>query len=635
MSIYCQIPPYPDSDVFTHIETIWEVSRTKDFLEEDIVDTTFTNGDKLNSFISSLSVPKDTTWYVRATRRFSEERSDEVLEPIEVMNYNEVYNNNIIHSEPVYVEKPFIYVNRDEFNDQNFIDFEIRTSEFRCKQDGHYATHWIITDIEDNVLFSYLNATSKEDRNFIRVNKTTDLINKSVFFIHAIHVSTNGIESEKATYVFNNNNFNFDIIGITENILPGDDIIFTISPASARDSFVNSIYLKVPNGNGQITKGIDVTPSPGDNIIRIPGKELHYDSEYYLDVYCYNNHNEYTTRRLYLKTRKSDYANLYNPNFRYKKELSTYPKGILSGFNTCTNYTTFELPNRTILIPKLNSDRLTKYKAIYTSDANGVKVELDLGNNSNGLGVLDNVQLPSTVSNDILIKMINGDMLLIDSVKPHTDGTNRPVFQVYSYNRIDDMFTLLHEDTVREKERFSLGRNNSIFQYSTSHLIYLDNGTGDIRAYDFIENKRYLVLEPEESIKDNIKNGCMFYNRKKGIAIIIGTNGSLYNYDPEANTLIESTDVPFEDWIGSIFKSVELPNGDHIIITLGSFDPVNMSNAIVYYDSLNNVYSKIDYSESSPNVNLIGTISGFSTSLFLHSRDTGPNSDANLLARLY
>lgn len=636
MSIYCQIPPYADSDVFTHRETIWEVAKVNNFEDpENIIDTTITSGKDLNSFISALTVPKGETYYVRASRVFLEERSNETLVPIEVQNYDEIYNNNIIHSESVHVEKPFIYVNMEEFNDNNFIDFEVRTSAFRCQQDGHYCTHWFVTDINGNVLFKYLNATSKEDKLFIRLNKTTDLLNKSVFFIHAIHVSSNGIESPKATYSFSCNNFAFDVLGLTTDLTPGINATFEIFPASARDAYVSSVFLKVPGENGSITKGVDVTPAPGNNTITLPGYELNYNSEYYLDFYCYNNKNEYTTRRIFLKTRKSNFAALYNPNFRYEKQLAVYPKSLLARFNTALNYTTFELPDKRVFVPRLNSDRLVTYKAVYSSTSTGSKIELDLGTNSNGYGLVDNVQLPSTVSNDILIKMLNGNLILIDATAMGSDGTNRPKFQLYNYNRLTGDLTLQHESNVRENEQYPLGRSNSIFQYTTSECYYLDNGEGKIMKYDFVNNNVSEALVPEPIVRTGIKAGCMFYNRKSGKAIIIGTNGRMYTFDPEAIEIRESGDVPFEDWVGGSFKPVELPNGDYLLINVGTFDTRTMPNSIVYYDALNNKYTNVTYEDANSNVKNVGTISGFSTSLFLHNRESTKTAENNLLARLF
>lgn len=634
--ILLQIRAWENQSAIRQIATLWEISTNEAFT--DIIESVTTTGAELNYLKSSIIIPKGHTYYVRATRKFENAQADHTLNIVPVSNLDEVIDNNIIHSEYMYVERPYVYINEEEFNDDNSLDFEVRTSEFRCKQDGHVATHWIVTDINDNILFKSLYNTF--DKTSIRLEKTNDLFNKSVFIVYAIHVTTNGIESEKGILKYINDSFNFEIEGLTTSIPPYTDLNLYIVPETARDSYIESVFLKTQADDGSITRGVNVTPSKGSGTIFIPGTELSYDSKYYLDVYCYNTLGEYTSKRITLTTKPSSFEHNGSNNV-YEKKLQEYPPTdfaslLLPGSFSCT-----ELPNGEIIIPKRNSDKLVKYKGKYESTAQGGKIEIDFGPGKLGYGERTDIILPSTSADNVLIKLLNNNILLIDCYNAGGTGTvNRPIFMVYNYDPVNDRFSFMHSLT-RDNETIPLGYTNNLVQVSDKEVWYLSGDAGVLLAYNFISNSIRTIATFSEIGYDK---ASLIYNRKLGKMIITAFTGKAITLDPEVAfnpsqsfteemlNIKESKDVPFSEWVNARLKPIELSNGDYLIVRI---DNPTANNSVAYYNAIDHTYESLQGAQQGTMVHT-GSITTYFSNYFINRTVVGGVSTSEYkINRLY
>lgn len=617
--IYVQIRPWSKSgqNVLPQISTFWEVSTTEDM--SDIIESSRTQGDKLYYYQSELIVPTGEIYWVRPTREFLDALANQVGDPIPVTGVDSVINNNIIHREDMYIEPPFLYVNENEFYREDFVDFEVRTSKFRCKQDGHVATNWIITDSEGTILYKSL--YDRYDKTTKRIEKTNDILNKSIFKIYVSHVSTNGMESETSCYTFNNNNFGFDITGLFENITPYQDLNLYINPVGSRDKYIESIWLKVPNDNNEITKGINITPNPGDDVIVVPGDELSYDKKLFLDVYAFNNNQEYSSKRYVLKTRKSTFNNSFL-DVKYEKKVFNYdPSNTQTLSGLPTGFVTGEMVNSKILLPKRGSgSNPFIFRAIYLSTQDGPRIEIDFsGSNTQG-----DVSLSSNSVDNCFLRIYNNNLLVIDSYGL-SGGVPVPEFSVYRYDPVQDAYTKLFEK-IRADETIPLGLTNCITQVSSTKLWYLPIGGEAIKEYDFTTNTIREVI----NIGQDFTLGTMINNRKTGNIVLFSNAGKAKILDVDSLRLRDSIDVPFQEWVGKRLKPVELPNGDYAIFNVT--EPTS-ANAVAYYDSVNNKYESL-VPQATPNVIHAGIITTTTKSVYYINKETTGNN-RYIINRIY
>lgn len=615
--LFSQINPWDESDVIPQVSTYWEVATDENFT--NIIETKTTQGDELYFFSSELTVPEMSSYYIRATRQFDNAQANVTLDPKQLSNVDTLITNNIIHRDSVVVERPFIYVNDTEFTNPDFPDFEVKTSSFRCKQDGHVATNWIVTDLNGDVIMKSL--YDKYDKTSKRFDKTNDLLNKTNLIFYVSHVTTNGIESEFCKFILSNNKFNFDIVGLFEDITPYSDLTLYVEPASAVSTEISSIWLKKVNGSGEITKSIPVTPQTGSNEILIPGEELSYNSQLYLDVYCVNNNKEQTTKRYKLSVQKVSYSGSMVPH-AYEKKLEEYDPQRYRSLSLPNNFVVGELPNGTVLIPSRAGGDLSPniYRTVYRSSNTGPIVEIDFSDQ----GKKQDIVLSSNVIDGTIFKVLNDNILLIENSK-EISGAPYPSFKVYSYDSINDAYYLQHEQT-RTDETTPLGTQNGLIQVSRDKVWYMPVGKNIIKEYDFINNTLSTVVE----LQGDFRLGTMFFNRKVGKMIVINSTGNMFSVDVDSLIVEETIDVPYTDWKGQRLKTVELLNGDVLIINQTD---MSKTSSLVYYDSLNNTYSEL-YDTPNNNFFHVGVIVTRSFSVYIINKETD-GDQRFLISRLY
>lgn len=621
--LFSQIKPWENSDVIPQISTYWEVATDETF--QNIIETKTTTGDSLYFFLSELTIPQLATYYVRATRQFTNTAANILLDAKPVSNIDSILNNNIIHRDPVKVDRPFLYINETEFKNPDFPDFEVKTSQFRCKQDGHVATNWIVTDINGNIIFKSL--YDRYDKISKRFDKTNDLLNKTSLIFHVSHVSTNGVESETCRHVLTNEDFNFDVVGLFNDIPPYRELRLYVSPLESLATDISSIWLKKVNEHGEVSKSIPVTPTLGTNVIIIPGEELSYGAQLYLDVYGVNANREQSIKRYKLSVQQLTYTGELFPHVYAKKFEKYNPANFTRISNSFPNgFVVSEIPNGNILIPLgsgINVINPTIFKTSYRSTANGPAIEIDV----NDYGKNQEISLTSQRVDGTMFKMMNDNILLVENYK-EVDTIYRPCFRVYSYDLVNDTFTLLHEKT-RTDETHALGVQNCIVQISKDTVWYLPQGIGEIREYNFVTNEANTA--PVVTLPSGNQWVAMFYNRRVGKLILVNGQGNTFSVDVETRVCEESSDVPFTEWRnGRKLKAIELLNGDSLILNV---DDMSAPSSIVYYDAMLNEYKPI-LKKVDQNYQHIGIIVTRSFSVYMINKQIDGQRDL-LVNRLY
>lgn len=627
---YFQINPWSKDNIAKHTSTKWEIATSENFLPTEIVETAITdeNTGSINSYTSNITIPIGATYYIRATRMFAGLSSaNHTLNavPIIASNLDSIINNNIIHNDSVRIDTPFLYVNTEEFHDANRDYFTVKTSKFRCKQDGHKSTHWIITTKEGDVLF-----TSLDDDNYkeeIQIEKTRDITNVSNFIIYALHTSTNGVTSNPGVYVFQNLTFDFEVTGLTEEVTPQQDLQLFIVPSSARDKYVTNVFLRTVNDDDAITKGIDVTPRSGVSTITIPGRELVSDRKYYLDVFAYDVNGEYNSRRLTIYTKRQDFNHTLYP-IDFKKQIQIYPSSQYNGLGLPRSFTTFQLPSGKVLIPNdtTNNTSVYEFDINYTSTSSGGVIELALGTKY----TRSDIRLPSSQVNgdNAYIKLFNNNILIMDCGNIDSQQQTKPMFFKYLYD-INGTLQLAgsSSEVSRAEEVKSLGSSNAIVQVSQNELWYIPSVQVDsdksIKCLNIetMDITKVFSLDATSIGVPDIEQATSFgliYNRAKQLMSIITNIGKEVIFDPVGREIKQIRDVEFSEWLNNDIKCIELPNGDYLVLNVKN---IKEANSVLYYDCETAEYTSMPYSPANSHTYL-GSIQPNSGNSFFVNRTT-------------
>lgn len=660
-----QINPWNKPDIAVHTSTVWEIYNNKECQGDTGLierNTTTAETGSLSTYTTNLVVPAGSKYFIKATRKFeAQPQIDHSLTPVEIKatNIDIAMNNNIINADITRVDTPYIYVNEEEYRDPNRNYFTVRTSKFRSGQDGHVATHWIITDTNDNVLFSRLNEVI--DLLEIQIDKTMDIQQAGIFIIRAIHVTTNQFESEAGMYIFQDNNFGFGIKGLLTDVPPYVDLNLMFTPENAvRDGKISAVYFKNINDDGEVIGNMSLTINKDKNYCTIPGAYLKYGARYYLDVYGYDNKGNYTTRRYNLETARANFDVSFNAdNFELKSESSFEHIEAQQHVPVVNYYTTFQLPTGEILIPSppkpttnLLKHTLTPPNVVVPGSGPATfndKYVLDLKTEN----IYGGISLPAQVVQDgFYCRLFNNRLLLIDS----KNAGSQPEFSVYVYDPVTKSVTAAMSDVTGEKrpvvltrvnENSCVGNNNTVIQISPSEVIYLpdDNspGTRHIKKFNletgawenWLNISTTAVPNPQD---DALKLNTLFnvarsdrysmlYNRKRGMLHLFITGDGKQDLklvvinvkDKQILDVIDFTNKfpmynPAVDG-GTIIKPVDLPNGDYLLYNIGGQGGKVVKEAgVVYYDCEEDTYTPIpvdvDYTaQGQPGYKYNGTIS--------------------------
>lgn len=203
--IILQLNDWTPVEGLLQVATTWEIATDKEFT--NILESTKSDT-MLRVFQSDVVIPADQIVYVRAMRHFNDSTADYWTDARKMINNEESYSSMLLSTD-IIVEQPIVDINLDEYFGVD-PTFTITTSDFKCNNAEHYATHWIIKDGIGNIVFTSLEDTA--NKTSIAVTKTATIMSKTQFKLYAIHVAAGNIESKPGEFNVKLSSFNFEIV---------------------------------------------------------------------------------------------------------------------------------------------------------------------------------------------------------------------------------------------------------------------------------------------------------------------------------------------------------------------------------------------------------------------------------------
>lgn len=562
-----------------HESNLWELAKSNKFT--DIFQSVVTNGKNIDSIAFNIFIPEGESYWLRVTRRFSNPSLNHTLTPVECKGRGRENNAiGILTNNSIVIERPSIFIDEAEFKNPDLVDFEVRSSMFRGINTGHVYTHWIFTALDDSIIFQSL--YDRYNKTSIRLTKSNDLMARSSFKIHCIHVGINGIESVRGTKVVQNNELGFDLKGSFRNVDAFKDLDIFINPPNGRNAIINAWFMRGGDG-GDVDEKVDITPLEGDDKITIPGHLLNFDKNYSLTLYCYNNAQEAVNMSWGISTKgttDNDYE--HNKEYKYQKAVRVFDDQTLFRYTPPSGFSIEEMPNGDILIPNRDLNKLVVFRTNELSTQDGLLVNLDFGNNFQGTKIIHDITLLGSNLDNILIKPINKNLVLIDTY----NNKNQPTFMVYRFDPVRENFSLVAHK-VRNSESVCLGFNNNIVKISENEFWYLPPLQSIVLSYNIARNSIDFVVDLKRT---SFQTGTMFFNRIKGKIVLFNGSGGIVVLDPETRVLEQSRSVPFKEWNNSTIKAQELGNGDYLLFNIRD---TQSENNLAYYECENNTYTPI------------------------------------------
>lgn len=515
-----------------HVKTDWELATDEEFL--NIIDSRTTEDVDLNLYQSNYNVPLGFKYFLRAKRYFNNNSNTGWLDTIEIVTNQTEYSRMMLR-ESIEIDQPILYVDIDEYRDDN-LSFKVKSSSYRANNNEHLYTHWIVTDYQDNLLFSSLN----DSVNLLSIDipKNINIEDRNSLKIMCVHVSIEGVESKPGIYLLNLEKYNFEIVTDISNVSPLLDLEIKIAAVdNTKPMLIDRIEIV-----NVVTKEIVITPTLIGDKINIPWYILKMGT--ILDVYIYGrdiraSYNTYIKRLTVSKYMKDN----FNPELEYKKTYTDYSK---DEELIIPNYVTSEfIVNDNLLVPIRGSDKVHLI-------ANSGNILKNTGKIAKGMTLLN--------TNNIYtyLKRFNGYMVLVDTL----DAYGKPIFMVYRYNVHGDDFTLIHSK-LRNDEFIPLGKTNAILQISTEKFIYIPVGSNKLMEYDIIENE---ITELGEIPLQNFNNGFIIRINVDKYLISGGDGFITTRYSVKDKKFEDFISLDNREFMGTEVKSYELMNRDTIIM---------------------------------------------------------------------
>lgn len=540
-----------------HVKTDWELSIDSDFTQ--VVESKATEGLDKDLFHSEYNVPVGLVYYVRAKRYFNNDTDTGWLETLEITSNNDEYSRMMLR-DSIEIEQPILYVDINEYKN-DLPTFKVKSSSYRANNEEHLYSHWVITDFQDNLLFSKL--YDSENLLSIDIQKNINIENRHNLKIMCVHVSSEGIESKPGIYLLNLEEYNFEIITDTSNVSPLLDLEVVVSAIdNSRPMLIDKLELINVS-----TSEVVLNPILVSNKFTIPWYILKIGSV--LDIYIYGRdirgaYNKYVKRLVVSKYMKDNFM----PDIKYSKVFTPYEENLEL---LVPNFVTSEfIVNDNFLTPLKGSD-----KVHFISN---VKNKLT----NTGL-IAKGMSLLNTNNVYTYLKRFNGYMVLVDTMGTY----GKPMFMVYKYNVHSDDFTLIHS-VIRYDEFMSLGKTNAILQITPEKFVYIPVGSDKLMEYDIVDN---ILTELGTIPLQNFSNGFMIRISSDKIMISGGDGYKTTLYSIEDNKFEDFISLDNRDFMGTEVKSYELINRDTIILNTTTPDVITTA---LYFNYNEGVISYID-----------------------------------------
>lgn len=449
--ITLRIVNWPDDTGLDHVSTSWQISDKTDFsiIMDEVVEST----DFLNIFRTNIVIPIGKEYYGRSKRHFSNDSSTDWIGPIKIIS--NLSGDNIDIKPEVYIEEPSVILVDDNVNDKVII----RSGSFRCKDDGHKSTSWVLKDGVGNILYrSMYNSINKKelilDKNLIGNNNTNVLI------AEVCHISTNDYESHFGSYRLELNKFNFEVISNTNFISVNEDYIFkfkTINGISilTRYEVLDDIGTKLQEGT--FVNGVER--------IIVDRSKLKPNTTYRINIYSDALPNDVNVTTFYTNTNES----IFKIDKKYKYENKYYvTTTTINDFKTC-------------MVEQFIDNGI----ALIHGPTNDLNI-FHFNKRNESLTVSDLIAdflVTNITDNEIVVKVIDNNTILIDS----KDMDGKPTFKIFDYTYGKLIKTVVRADEVSNgfnTNNITIDSNNKVYYFADVNGIVvfrcLDVTTGSI-----------------------------------------------------------------------------------------------------------------------------------------------------------
>ena len=466
--ITLRIVNWPTDTGLDHISTSWQISDKTDF--EIIMDEVEESTDFLNIYRTNIVIPIGKEYYGRSKRHFSNGSSTEWIGPIKIIS--NLSGDNIDIKPEVYIEEPSVVLIDDSINN-NII---IRSGSFRCKDDGHKSTSWVLKDGIGNVLCRSM--YDKVNKKEIIIDKT--LIgdnNTNVLIAEVAHVSANDYESHFGSCRLELNKFNFEVISNTNFISVNEDYEFKFKAINGI-SILNNYIIK--DGAGNIIQEANLTPTT-ERIV-IEREKLKPNTTYNIYMYSDMLPDDVNITTIYTNTNESIYK--IDKNYKYEDEY----------FETSITIDDF----KTCMVEQFMDNGIP----LIHGDNNDLNIfHYDRRNESLTISDLASSFLTNTInSNEIVIKVIDNSRVLVDG----TDIDGKLTFKVYDYLYGKLVKTIYRDDEISNSyntNNVTIGLNSKVYYFAEVNNVIvfrcLDIDTGIITTLnnrpDLVNNNANLV----------------------------------------------------------------------------------------------------------------------------------------------
>lgn len=527
-----------------HTSTTWEIATDENF--ENIVET-HEESDMLELLFSTIEVPKDTSYWVRAKRHFNSSGVDYWLNPVKVTNMEESYGNMLMQKDSK-IQQPYIYITTKEILSPNKT-ITIKASKFYSNVDQHQSTSWFVFDGRDTLLWSSIN--DKVNLESIVAPNLPIYKSKSRLKFVVIYKGITGVESKAGVLTINNaGKVNYEIESVLNNIRPLEDLVIRFKPIIETQPLgITNLYLTDYSNADSIVKELVIE---SNNTVTLPWYYFKEGSKYNLKIVA-NVSGVLITQNKVITVEYTLDFNVKDPNYVYKDEII---KSVAYDVLVPEGIYIEALVGDVILIPSVKHNKVIVHGYNEEQILTSTKV------------FADGINLISNNIEGYMVKPFSRTRLLIDQL----DNDGKPHFMIYDYDPTTIKFTLKH-NIKRDSETGSMGKTGAIVQVSNSEVIYNPIGTNEI--------KKLNVLTGEITNYDDIPLGVI----TKGILIRCKDNRVFVGNGTDYQAVIfNSTNGDYttgysfgpSNFINKTVLTVPMLNGNTLIVCneLGGRNPV-------------------------------------------------------------
>jgi len=578
----------------THTASTFEIATDVAFT--NILETVTDEVVYKDIYYSNITVPVGTTYYVRGMRQLTDINGVITYSPwsnaIPVTNVTDV--STLLLTSDIIIDEPIVTVDPAEVTG-SATTITVTTTSYRGVGDGHVATHWVVTDDRDNIVYSSLRDTV--NLTSITIDKTLiDVLSYNTLKFTAIHVSGVGVESLPGTTIVNVGTFNFTITSTMDRVIPFNN--YKVKLAKIDPSIPIGIIRVTLNStiSNQELWALPVTTDITEIII--PGGILQDDSLYYLDFITSLDINKGTRKRKRLRTIKALQTDIPDVNFTYSKTFEYAYTDLLpleQGLTSNSRYDNSILS----VVSSSNTLHVVNYDSV-------TKTLVDNGN------IISGVILPFINNPDVHVEYRPDNIILID----HYDANNVPTFSIYQYDLFTQVATLIRTIT-RTDESLTTGKNNTLNKVDVNTYIYLVHSLNILRTVDI--STGVITDLPATPLTNNA--GATLISIGSGKFMIVG--GDTQNcYDYDINTQVYKNVATLGlEFINTDLKSISLINGDTLIWRFANSATATENN-LYYFDNNSKQLSRLSFNLAHY-VDLTAAVSTINGEIILSGIDNG------------